>query len=151
MPEKPSASPKMTEQKGSCPCEWTEPCHPRCTCVNPASSYGCTRCCKYGSDEQRKMSAERLSDDCISIFPVTWPSVPPIIPTTSNIIIDAQRLAELQRWLESEAIRIEKNGDLNEMVLKLLEALVSIGVLEQVKYTIRTVEYSLEGHGRKRE
>jgi len=48
------------EGKGSCPCEWTEPCDPRCTCVHPVSSVGCKRCCRYGSDEQRKAQAEHL-------------------------------------------------------------------------------------------
>lgn len=47
-----------SEEKGSCPCEWTEPCDPRCTCAVPFSSVGCRRCCKYGSDEQRKGMAE---------------------------------------------------------------------------------------------
>lgn len=45
----------------SCPCKYTTPCNERCTCVNPVSSYGCNRCCSYGSDEQRKEMAELIA------------------------------------------------------------------------------------------
>ena len=41
-----------------CPCRWTTPCTPRCTCVTPGSSTGCARCCRYGSDEQRRARAQ---------------------------------------------------------------------------------------------
>ena len=44
-----------------CPCVYTTPCHPKCTCVYPMSSVGCACCCKYGSLEQRKKQAERLA------------------------------------------------------------------------------------------
>lgn len=44
-----------------CPCLYTTPCHDRCTCVNSFSSSGCSRCCTYGSLEQRKAHAERLA------------------------------------------------------------------------------------------
>ena len=47
-------------QASGCPCHWTTPCTPRCTCVNPFSSHGCTRCCRYGSDEQRRGMAENI-------------------------------------------------------------------------------------------
>ena len=45
----------------ACPCKHTAPCSDRCTCVDPLSSSGCLRCCSYGSPEQRKAQAERLS------------------------------------------------------------------------------------------
>jgi len=44
----------------SCPCAHTTPCHERCTCINPVSSSGCRRCCRYGSDEQRRAMARRI-------------------------------------------------------------------------------------------
>ena len=44
-----------------CPCLYTEPCDPRCTCVLPTSSSGCSRCCRYGSLSQRKAHAQRIS------------------------------------------------------------------------------------------
>lgn len=44
----------------SCPCAHTVPCHERCTCVNPTSSFGCQRCCSYGSKEQQHVAAEHL-------------------------------------------------------------------------------------------
>lgn len=46
--------------KSSCPCTWAEPCHPHCTCVNGAMSYGCYRCCRYGSKEQQKKMGELI-------------------------------------------------------------------------------------------
>lgn len=45
----------------SCPCVYTKPCDPRCTCVHPRSSHGCARCCKYGSVEQRITRAQKLA------------------------------------------------------------------------------------------
>lgn len=44
----------------ACPCTNAEPCHPDCTCVKPFSSRGCSRCCSYGSTEQRVVAAKRL-------------------------------------------------------------------------------------------
>jgi hypothetical protein len=44
-----------------CPCLHTEPCDPRCTCVHGSSSFGCSRCCTYGSKEQQKKRAEYLA------------------------------------------------------------------------------------------
>jgi hypothetical protein len=43
-----------------CPCIYTTPCHPDCTCVNHYMSRGCERCCTYGSFEQRTRMAEHL-------------------------------------------------------------------------------------------
>ncbi len=45
-----------------CPCVYLDkPCHPGCTCRNGFSSTGCFYCCRYGSMDQRKKQAERLS------------------------------------------------------------------------------------------
>ena len=45
----------------ACPCNYTTPCKPDCTCINPVSSAGCHRCCSYGSIEQRRKNAERIT------------------------------------------------------------------------------------------
>lgn len=45
----------------SCPCLRAVPCHPDCTCIVPISSRGCSRCCSYGSDEQRQAMAKHLA------------------------------------------------------------------------------------------
>jgi hypothetical protein len=45
----------------ACPCLHIEPCDPYCTCRNPYSSRGCARCCSYGSPEQQRAAAERLT------------------------------------------------------------------------------------------
>lgn len=50
----------LPEPRGGCPCLYTTPCDPQCTCVKPYSSRGCNRCCSYGSVEQRKQMAEYL-------------------------------------------------------------------------------------------
>ena len=50
-----------TRRKTSCPCCWGTPCNPHCSCVTPASSHGCQRCCAYGSDEQRRARAEHIA------------------------------------------------------------------------------------------
>ena len=44
-----------------CPCLWTMPCHPQCTCICDFSSRGCMRCCRYGSNEQRRIRAELIA------------------------------------------------------------------------------------------
>lgn len=44
----------------SCPCRWTTPCADRCSCATPASSSGCLRCCRYGSDDQRRERAQAI-------------------------------------------------------------------------------------------
>lgn len=43
-----------------CPCKWTAPCSNQCTCAHPHMSRGCTRCCSYGSVEQRQKMAENI-------------------------------------------------------------------------------------------
>lgn len=43
-----------------CPCLYVGPCIAACTCVNPAMSGGCSRCCRYGSLEQRRGMARLL-------------------------------------------------------------------------------------------
>jgi hypothetical protein len=50
------------DQSESCPCKYGTPCHSRCTCANGLYSGGCYCCCSYGSDEQRKAQAKRLSE-----------------------------------------------------------------------------------------
>ena len=45
----------------ACPCLHATPCDPRCTCVVPASSTGCRRCCSYGSREHQRARAETLA------------------------------------------------------------------------------------------
>jgi hypothetical protein len=45
----------------ACPCLHTTPCSPDCTCVKPFSFRGCSRCCSYGSKEQRRLTAEHLA------------------------------------------------------------------------------------------
>lgn len=52
----------MKSEERACPCLHTTPCDPRCTCVMPASSSGCLRCCTYGSPEQQRSMAEWLAD-----------------------------------------------------------------------------------------
>lgn len=51
------------EHSKSCPCQHATPCHPECTCVSPASSRGCERCCSYGSPAQQLAKAEALVAD----------------------------------------------------------------------------------------
>lgn len=46
---------------GYCPCHFTDPCKPNCTCHNPFLSGGCSRCCTYGSKEQQKNHAKVLA------------------------------------------------------------------------------------------
>lgn len=49
-------------ESSGCPCSYTTPCHPDCTCVKPFMSGGCSRCCKYGSIEQKTMMAKMLAN-----------------------------------------------------------------------------------------
>jgi hypothetical protein len=49
-----------TSPRKVCPCEFGDPCNPRCTCANGGSSLGCRRCCKYGSQEQRAAKAKMM-------------------------------------------------------------------------------------------
>jgi hypothetical protein len=51
----------LLADKGGCPCLWTTPCSPACSCACEFQSGGCTRCCSYGSDEQRRKTAARLA------------------------------------------------------------------------------------------
>ena len=48
-------------QDHGCPCLYTTPCDPLCTCVDRYSSTGCQRCCRYGSLEQRQAQAIALA------------------------------------------------------------------------------------------
>ncbi len=52
---------KEKSKHGGCPCLYVEPCSTQCTCVNPFMSAGCNRCCRYGSEDQRKSKAEFLA------------------------------------------------------------------------------------------
>jgi len=47
----------------TCPCQWpdVEPCCRDCTCREPLLSGGCSRCTRYGSDEQRAAQAARIA------------------------------------------------------------------------------------------
>lgn len=47
--------------KDGCPCLYTVPCSDNCSCAHPYLSGGCSRCAKYGSEEQRKSAAEYLA------------------------------------------------------------------------------------------
>jgi hypothetical protein len=68
MNEPPSWFEGMSEERPAgetpdrgCPCLYTTPCDPACTCVRPESSRGCRRCCRYGSESQRRAMAELLA------------------------------------------------------------------------------------------
>lgn len=52
---------KQVLQRSGCPCLYTEPCDPQCSCVNPNMSHDCSRCATHGSSEQRQKNAERLA------------------------------------------------------------------------------------------
>ena len=53
----------MVEERSlGCPCLYVEPCHRMCTCVTPVYSYGCDRCCRYGSLEQQTAMAAYLAE-----------------------------------------------------------------------------------------
>lgn len=49
------------DMRSGCPCLYTTPCSPQCTCAHPMMSAGCSRCAKYGSLEQRRATARRLA------------------------------------------------------------------------------------------
>ena len=57
------AAPEISE---GCPCTLIGPCSVNCTCANPVMSGGCSRCCRYGSLEQRTAQAQRLAAPEIS-------------------------------------------------------------------------------------
>ncbi len=44
-----------------CPCLFTSPCSPDCSCANQAASGGCSRCASTGSPEQRANQAAILA------------------------------------------------------------------------------------------
>ncbi len=48
--------------RAGCPCELVAPCSEHCSCANGVMSGGCSRCCRYGSDEQQLAAAARLAD-----------------------------------------------------------------------------------------
>lgn len=49
------------QKQTSCPCEILPvSCSENCTCANQFKSGGCSRCCKYGSEEQKLAAANRL-------------------------------------------------------------------------------------------
>jgi hypothetical protein len=45
----------------SCPCKYTTPCSPTCSCGDPLQSGGCRYCCSYGSFKQRKENAKWIA------------------------------------------------------------------------------------------
>ena len=48
-------------QPTPCPCTLADtPCHDGCSCINPLSSSGCSCCCTFGSEEQRKARANQI-------------------------------------------------------------------------------------------
>lgn len=49
-------------KKTSCPCTHGFPCAEDCSCIRPYSSKGCSRCCRYGSDEQKKQQSEIINN-----------------------------------------------------------------------------------------
>lgn len=48
-------------ENSDCPCKYTTPCSPNCSCGNPLMSGGCRYCCSSGSFEQRKENAEWIA------------------------------------------------------------------------------------------
>ena len=49
------------ERARGCPCLWTTPCKPNCSCATPILSAGCSRCARYGSDDQRRTTAVHIA------------------------------------------------------------------------------------------
>lgn len=48
-----------------CPCLIAdEPCHERCSCRQPYSSFACWCCAQYGSPAQRKAAARMIVAAC---------------------------------------------------------------------------------------
>lgn len=52
---------KMREAQNGCPCRIVEPCMKRCTCANSNMGGGCIRCARYGSEKQRRDTAEWIA------------------------------------------------------------------------------------------
>lgn len=50
------------KEANGCPCLYVEPCNSQCTCAMPMMSYGCRRCARYGSLEQRGKMAEVIAE-----------------------------------------------------------------------------------------
>lgn len=63
------------EQTKSCPCHYTNPCHPFCSCVNPHMSRGCERCCSSGSIEQRRARALMIAEAVFRYKEANGPTV----------------------------------------------------------------------------
>lgn len=55
------AEAEKQESRG-CPCTLTKPCMDVCSCANMVYSGGCLRCCRYGSEDQRKERAEIIAN-----------------------------------------------------------------------------------------
>lgn len=48
-----------------CPCTIADdPCMPDCTCLDSLSPRGCLCCARYGSEEQRRVSANKIVRLC---------------------------------------------------------------------------------------
>lgn len=52
----------LKQESRGCPCTLTKPCMDVCSCANMVHSGGCLRCCRYGSEGQRKERAEIIAD-----------------------------------------------------------------------------------------
>lgn len=50
----------LQNNENDCVCTRAEPCQKNCSCAKPLMSHGCLRCCRYGSEEQKKAMALRL-------------------------------------------------------------------------------------------
>ena len=78
---------------GACPCGYGNPCQKHCTCVEPWSSRGCRRCCRYGSLEQRQYRAAYLSaheQNEIALFR----ALSAVVADAPDAIIEARKLLE---------------------------------------------------------
>lgn len=53
---------RIADAEKGCPCTRTKPCMDVCSCANIIHSGGCLRCCRAGSEEQRKARAEIIAD-----------------------------------------------------------------------------------------
>ncbi len=51
------------KENKTCPCQYKEiePCSYSCSCAKPVMSGGCSRCCRYGNEEQRLNTARTLA------------------------------------------------------------------------------------------
>lgn len=105
------------ERHDSCPCRHTVPCHERCTCVSPASSSGCRRCCAYGSEEQQKATAEHLSAQEARIRDLEAAAVEEKKYTEALLLSVHQRADE---WQEQASTLLEQKGAL-EAALRQVE------------------------------